>query len=384
MTPAPIWLALPQLCITNLALSACSVSLPTTHRSTTTMTDIQHPQELTLTSTTPMAFNPETLISKAIDAGTPIEALEKLLGMRKELQAEMARTAFFDALAEFQASCPPVLKQQSAGAGAFAYRYADLATIQQTIMPTLTRCGLSVTFDTEVIDGGVLATCYVHHRLGHQQATKFYVPPDPQQKMNAAQRMGSISSYAKRYAIGAALALVIDHDDDCQTPKPAAAPAPRPAAAPPRQPPAPAAPAMASAKQLALLFARSKELGISPEQIKTEMLQRFNVESSKALTAKQASTLIDLLPDMATPAPASTITPELLQALKASGWVPGGTADDLDAALMKLRESAANWKSIAAMADSAQARMADEAEARRLQALVQLGESSCIELMAIV
>ena len=163
-------------------------------------------------------LSPEDLIAKAISAGTPVEALERLLAMRADLVREQARAAFFGALSCFQAEIPNINKSKTAtvqsARGGYAYRYADIADIQRAVAPTMRRNGLSVTFDTKHDAGGYLITCIVHHVDGHSERTEFLVPIDSQARMNDAQKAGSALTYGRRYALCAALGIVTAEDDD--------------------------------------------------------------------------------------------------------------------------------------------------------------------------
>ena len=54
----------------------------------------------------------EALIAKAIDKKVPVETMERLLMMRRELKAEWAKAEFDKALAAFQAECPIIKKNE--------------------------------------------------------------------------------------------------------------------------------------------------------------------------------------------------------------------------------------------------------------------------------
>ena len=166
-----------------------------------------------------VAIEPEALISKAIEAAVPVEALERLLAMRAELRAERAREAFAHALANFQAEIPAIPKRRvakinSRGGGAYTYRYADIADIQAAIAKALQRAGLSVTFETEHDDHTLVVTCVVHHVGGHSERASFPVPIDRSARMSAIQQIGSALTYGRRYALCAALGIVTAEEDD--------------------------------------------------------------------------------------------------------------------------------------------------------------------------
>ena len=52
----------------------------------------------------------EALIFKAVESQVPVETMERLLAMRKDLKQEQAKEAFHAALAKFQSICPIIRK----------------------------------------------------------------------------------------------------------------------------------------------------------------------------------------------------------------------------------------------------------------------------------
>ena len=56
------------------------------------------------------SINAELLIKQAIDKNVPIETMERLLVMRRELKTEWAKEEFIKALAQFQKKCPVIKK----------------------------------------------------------------------------------------------------------------------------------------------------------------------------------------------------------------------------------------------------------------------------------
>lgn len=186
--------------------------------------------------------NVEALLMRAVESGVPVESLERLMNMRRELLAEQARTAFFTALAGFQAECPVIQKTEAVkdrGGSSVRYKFAPLDRIVSTIQPHLQKYELSYTFSAsfDLDNQHLIVNCEVHHALGHTESSPFRVPIASDNFMNKAQHFGSASSYAKRYALCNALGLLTgDEDDDAQAAEPS-----RTAAPPERQqPPAPA------------------------------------------------------------------------------------------------------------------------------------------------
>lgn len=152
------------------------------------------------------------LIREAIASGKQPEYLRELLSVRREWEADEARKAFNHAIAEFQRRAPIIEKADKA----YDKQYARMDRIWREIRPLLTELGLSVTWQVcELRD----ALCHVEgqlrHRDGHGERLVQDIPmPELIKGQNKAQQMGSAATYARRYALCAALGLVTGDDDD--------------------------------------------------------------------------------------------------------------------------------------------------------------------------
>lgn len=121
--------------------------------------------------------------------------------------------ALYEALAKFQSECPSVPKNKTGQARAAKYKYADLADIISTAAPIWGKHGLSVMQWAETIispaDAWLSVRTVVAHKLGGSIEGTFSVPLD-----QGMQQVGSQLTYAKRYALGAALCIATDEDTD--------------------------------------------------------------------------------------------------------------------------------------------------------------------------
>jgi len=169
-----------------------------------------------------MPVDATALIQRAIDANLPVETMERLLAMRRELRAEAARDGFFRSLSEFQAGCLTIKKETkvnypSKRGGQVRYSYATLDEIVSQVRANLEIHGFSYTVSTEQDQDSVTAVCHAHHVEGHSEITKFRIPVDPEAYMNAAQKVASALTYAKRYAFCNAFGILTgDADDDAR------------------------------------------------------------------------------------------------------------------------------------------------------------------------
>lgn len=166
----------------------------------------------------------EALLSQALAQGASIETLERLMDLRERMLKEQAQKAFLEAMAGFQGDCPVIGKGTTAqietkSGAKFDYKYASLDQIIETVRPILKQWGLCYTIDTVLqIEGNLswqVATCTIHHVMGHSMTSTFKAPVDLTARMNDMQKGASAQTYAKRYAICNALGIVTgDQDDD--------------------------------------------------------------------------------------------------------------------------------------------------------------------------
>lgn len=177
---------------------------------------IEDEPRLTTALATRQAESPMALIRLAVEANADPERLGKLMDLQERFERNEASKAFAVALAQFQAECPVIRKRREAAFnGQHIYNFASLDDILQEIQPLLTAHGLAINFSAGMTDAGFLkAECRVRCGL-HVEATEIVLPVPAEMRVNATQKMGAALSYAKRYALCAALNLIVaDEDND--------------------------------------------------------------------------------------------------------------------------------------------------------------------------
>jgi hypothetical protein len=152
------------------------------------------------------------LIESAMRSDVDPQKLQALLAVRQSWEADEARKAFSRAITEFQRRAPIIPKDDKA----YDKAYARIDRIWRTVRPLLTELGLSVTWQVCELRGDM---CHcegmLRHSDGHGERLAQDIPmPDLIKGQNKAQQMGSASTYAKRYAMCAALGIVTGDDDD--------------------------------------------------------------------------------------------------------------------------------------------------------------------------
>jgi uncharacterized membrane protein len=159
----------------------------------------------------PVAVTPMSMLDRAVASGAPIEVLEKLMGLQERWEANQARKAFDEAIAEAKAEIPPIIKNRT---GHNDKRYADIAALATVVDPIISQQGLSYRFRT-VQEGSVISvTCVLSHRAGHSEDHTLSGPADTSGSKNAIQAIGSTLTYLQRYSLIQALGLAASNDDD--------------------------------------------------------------------------------------------------------------------------------------------------------------------------
>jgi len=114
-------------------------------------------------------------------------------------------------LAAFQQECP-IIRKETKGYG---YKYADLPTVLETIMPLLKKHGLM--FIQGLDSNGAhryVTTTVFHIETGEKIDSKIDIPSVKFKGMNDYQALGSGITYLRRYALSAILGIVSDEDND--------------------------------------------------------------------------------------------------------------------------------------------------------------------------
>lgn len=164
------------------------------------------------------AVTPMEILQRAIEKGTDIDQLTKLMDLQERWERSEARKAFVAALSAFKADPPTIVKNKhvSFGGGKAAYDHATLDQVCEIIGKALSEHGLSHTWKMKQADNAmVTVTCVVTHKLGHSEETALSAMPDNSGSKNVIQAVGSTVTYLQRYTLLAATGLATtDQDDD--------------------------------------------------------------------------------------------------------------------------------------------------------------------------
>ncbi len=163
----------------------------------------------------------DLLISQAIDKNVPVEALEKLLAMRREWRLEVAEEEFNIAMTGFQSECPIIKKTKKVyGKSGYLYSYAPIESIVNQVRPILTKYNLSYSIQSITEEKYVEAACVIYHIRGHSRSTPFRVPIDMNEMTAAMTKEKYITGrlmYCARYAFRNAFGITtgdIDSEEE--------------------------------------------------------------------------------------------------------------------------------------------------------------------------
>lgn len=167
--------------------------------------------------------SPPALLRLAIEKGSQMDQLEKLMDLVERWENRQAKKKFLDALSRFQTMVPVLKKNKIAtitprnGGSSYSYRYADLGSIVAQIKKPLKDCGLSYRWEFKQDAALMRVTCFLSHTDGHTESTFMDASPDDSGGKNAIQQRGSTHTYLERYTLIGVLGLATaDSDDDAK------------------------------------------------------------------------------------------------------------------------------------------------------------------------
>jgi len=158
----------------------------------------------------PLIDGKPDLLAYAIQQGSSIETIEKMMDLKERNDKYEAEKQFIDAMNKFRATCPTVEKTKQG----HNCKYAGLSESIDQIKETEAACGLSHRWTTgKADDGQTVVTCIVSHIAGHAESTTLSGEPDTSGSKNSIQAIGSTVSYLQRYTLFATLGIAAGDED---------------------------------------------------------------------------------------------------------------------------------------------------------------------------
>lgn len=171
------------------------------------------PEQIRQTALASSLESIDGLFRLAVQNRTPAAELRELMALHRETRQELARQAYFAALAAFQEEVGPVVKKRQSetiatrDGGTMQYGYANADDILSDVRPTMIRHGLSLKWGQELEGQNCTIVCTVMHIGGHSEVTRFTVPTETRAGMSPQQKVGAAGSYAQARVIGLALGV---------------------------------------------------------------------------------------------------------------------------------------------------------------------------------
>lgn len=161
---------------------------------------------------------PMQMLNQALQKGTDIAIIEKLMDLAERWDKAQARKAFDNAIAAAKAEIPVIPKRRkvdfTSQKGRTSYLHEGFGDIAEIVDPILAKHGLSYRHRTAQEGNKVTVTCVLSHRDGHYEETTLFADRDETGNKNPIQAVGSTVAYLQRYTLKAALGLAAAEDDD--------------------------------------------------------------------------------------------------------------------------------------------------------------------------
>lgn len=163
----------------------------------------------------PAAATPADMVQYALKNGGSIDQLERLYALQQRYEADQARKAYVEDMAQFKLNPPTIIKDKHVSfkteKGRTEYDHATIGNVTNAIIAALAKHGFSHSWKTEQNAGQVIVTCTITHRQGHSESFTLQASPDASGGKNGIQSIISAQTYLQRHTLLAATGLAT-HD----------------------------------------------------------------------------------------------------------------------------------------------------------------------------
>lgn len=135
---------------------------------------------------------PMTMLKSARDNNATIEQMQQLMDMQFKWEANEARKAYFQAVADFK-SVPVIITKDKVNAQ-YDSRYTSKGNLVNTVNVELSKHGLTARWSIDQEDG-IKVACILSHSLGHSEEVSMTAPPDKSGSKNPIQEIKSTKTY---------------------------------------------------------------------------------------------------------------------------------------------------------------------------------------------
>lgn len=141
-----------------------------------------------------LAVTPMTMLQNARDQGADIEQMQQLMEMQFKWEANEARKAYMEAVAQFKAE--PITITKDKINSQFSSGYTGIGNLVNTVNPILSKFGLQASWDIDQTNE-IKVTCILSHSMGHSESRSMYAPSDSSGSKNPIQEIKSTITYLK-------------------------------------------------------------------------------------------------------------------------------------------------------------------------------------------
>ena len=164
----------------------------------------------------PAADNdPMQLLIAGVNSGVSPERFEQLMTLKERYDAEQARKAFANDMAQFKANPPRVVKD--AYNAQYESWYTSIGNLVGSINAELGKAGFTARWDYDQQSNGIYVTCVLTHRMGHSESARLFGPADESGKKNQLQQIKSTTTYLRSATFEAVTGIATNDrsaDDD--------------------------------------------------------------------------------------------------------------------------------------------------------------------------
>ena len=157
-------------------------------------------------------ITPMHMLQVAVEKGHDLEKIEKLMELERRWKADLAREAYYEALAKFKKKQITVTKDKKNKQ--YDSMYTTIGNLVNTVNAAMAPFGLNARWSIDQTDG-ITVTCILSHTLGHSEQVSMSGPPDESGSKNLLQQIKSTVTYLESSTFQAVTGIVSkDTPDD--------------------------------------------------------------------------------------------------------------------------------------------------------------------------
>lgn len=174
---------------------------------------------VTVSPVTENSQNPNRLVELAITQGANVDALERVFALQEKWEANQAKKAFTQQMAELQSELP-VVKKMKANGGTNS-NYAPLEDIVAQCKDVIKKHDFMYSWDTTTDETKLSVICKVTHLGGHTETSSMVSEIAEGTRANSSPQKAAITiTYLKRYTLCNAFGIMVaDEDQDARLEK---------------------------------------------------------------------------------------------------------------------------------------------------------------------